>query len=51
MYLLVDRRAKAWALYSDPHDLGYGVVVGPESFGTPVDLPEPFGLTLNTSEF
>ncbi|MEU2252886.1 Uma2 family endonuclease [Nocardia xishanensis] len=51
LYLLVDRQRKECTLFSDPHDLGYGEVHGPYSFGTAVALPAPFDLSLDTTGF
>jgi Uma2 family endonuclease len=51
LYLLVDRQERACTLFSEPGPLGYTKAVGPYPFGTPVELPEPFGLTLRTDEF
>ncbi|MFJ9644270.1 Uma2 family endonuclease [Streptomyces sp. NPDC101206] len=49
LYLLVDRVEKTVTVYSGPGRLGYTGVDGPHSFGTPVRLPEPFGIELDTS--
>jgi Uma2 family endonuclease len=51
LYLLVDRQERACTLYAAPGQLGYTKVDGPHPFGTPLQLPEPFGLELDTSEF
>ncbi|MER5636515.1 Uma2 family endonuclease [Kitasatospora sp. NPDC002227] len=51
LYLLADRQRKECTLFSEPHDLGYASVDGPHPFGTPIRLPEPFGLTLETTGF
>lgn len=51
LYLLVDRQERSCTLYSVPGRLGYTDVKGPLPFGTPVPLPEPFDLELDTSEF
>jgi Uma2 family endonuclease len=51
LYLLVDRQERTCTLYGEPGDLGYTEVHGPHPFGTPVRLPEPFDLELDTSEF
>ncbi|MEU5614225.1 Uma2 family endonuclease [Streptomyces sparsogenes] len=51
LYLLVDRQERTCTLYSKPGDLGYTEVHGPHPFGTPIRLPEPFDLELDTSEF
>ncbi|MEU3772195.1 Uma2 family endonuclease [Streptomyces sp. NPDC032472] len=49
LYLLVDRVEKTVTVFSGPGRLGYTGVDGPHSFGTPVRLPEPFGIELDTS--
>jgi Uma2 family endonuclease len=51
LYLLVDRQQRSWTLFADPHDLGFGTADGPHSYGTPIALPDPFGLTIDTSDF
>ncbi|MGW2597997.1 Uma2 family endonuclease [Streptomyces klenkii] len=51
LYLLVDRQEHACTLFSRPGQLGYTHTDGPLPFGTPVRLPEPFDLDLDTSEF
>ncbi|QKV92075.1 Uma2 family endonuclease [Streptomyces sp. NA02950] len=51
LYLLVDRQQRACTLYAAPGNLGYTRADGPHPFGTPLALPEPFGLELDTSEF
>ncbi|MFJ4984299.1 Uma2 family endonuclease [Streptomyces sp. NPDC088732] len=51
LYLLVDRQERSCTLYAEPGELGYQVVDGPHPFGTPLRLPEPFGLDLDTTEF
>jgi Uma2 family endonuclease len=51
LYLLVDRQERACTLFSEPGPLGYTRAEGPYPFGTPVALPEPFGLALQTAEF
>lgn len=51
LYLLVDRQERSCTLYAEPGELGYRVVDGPHPFGTPLRLPEPFGLELDTAEF
>ncbi|RKT05611.1 putative restriction endonuclease [Streptomyces sp. 3211.6] len=48
LYLLVDRMTREVTLFSEPGQLGYQAVDGPHPFGTPVALPEPFGITLDT---
>lgn len=49
LYLLVDRMEKTVTVFTDPGRLGYTKVDGPHPFGTPVRLPEPFGIDLDTS--
>ncbi|MFE2854467.1 Uma2 family endonuclease [Streptomyces lavendulae] len=49
LYLLVDRLDKTVTLFSGPGRLGYTGVDGPHAFGTPVRLPDPFGVELDTS--
>lgn len=51
LYLLVDRQERSTILYARPGRLGYTEVKGPLPFGTPVPLPEPFDVELDTSEF
>lgn len=51
LYLLADRQERSWTLYSDPHDLGFAEQDGPHLFGTPIVLPDPFGITVDTSDF
>lgn len=51
LYLLVDRQQRTCTLYSVPGNLGYTKVDGPHPFGTPLPLPEPFDLELDTSAF
>ncbi|MFD7509503.1 hypothetical protein ACFV5N_09195 [Streptomyces sp. NPDC059853] len=50
LYLLVDRQERSCSLFSHPGELGYSRVDGPHPFGTPIELPEPFGITLDTKE-
>ncbi|MFF4601694.1 Uma2 family endonuclease [Streptomyces sp. NPDC001339] len=50
LYLLVDRQERSCTLFAEPGQLGYTHVEGPHPFGTPITLPEPFGLVLDTSE-
>jgi Uma2 family endonuclease len=50
LYLLVDRQERACTLFSAPGQLGYTRVEGPHPFGTPIHLPEPFDLELDTTE-
>lgn len=49
--LLVDRQEHACTLFSAPGPLGYTLVDGPHPFGTPIRLPEPFGVELATDRF
>ncbi|MFE5868292.1 Uma2 family endonuclease [Streptomyces roseifaciens] len=51
LYLLVDRQEHSCTLFSKPGKLGYTHTEGPLPFGTPVRLPEPFDLELDTTEF
>jgi Uma2 family endonuclease len=51
LYLVVDRQERSCTLYAEPGGLGYTKVNGPHPFGTPVRLPAPFDLELDTSEF
>lgn len=51
LYLLVDRQERSCTLFSEPTELGYSRTDGPRPFGTPLHLPDPFGLELDTSEF
>ncbi|MFE1317229.1 Uma2 family endonuclease [Kitasatospora phosalacinea] len=51
LYLLIDRQDRACTLFSEPGALGYTRAVGPLPFGEPVELPEPFGLRVDTSRF
>lgn len=48
LYLLVDRVDKTVTLFAEPGRLGYSKVDGPHPFGTPVRLPAPFDLDLDT---
>ncbi|QES49232.1 Uma2 family endonuclease [Streptomyces venezuelae] len=50
LYLLVDRISREVTLFSQPGQLGYEAADGPHPFGTPVRLPEPFDLVLDTTE-
>ncbi|GAA2616824.1 MULTISPECIES: Uma2 family endonuclease [Streptomyces] len=49
LYLLVDRMQETVTLFAGPGRLGDTTVDGPHPFGTPVRLPEPFGIDLDTS--
>ncbi len=49
LYLLVDRVEKTVTVFSEPGGLGYTRTDGPHPFGTPVRLPEPFDLELDTT--
>ncbi|MEV4558633.1 Uma2 family endonuclease [Kitasatospora sp. NPDC049285] len=51
LYLLIDRRDRAWTLFSEPGELGYTRAIGPLPFGEPIALPEPFGLRVDTAGF
>ncbi|WP_329115421.1 Uma2 family endonuclease [Streptomyces sp. NBC_01465] len=51
LYLLIDRQERACTLFAQPGRLGYTKQDGPHPFGTPVPLPEPFELTIDTTEF
>ncbi|MFF3764413.1 Uma2 family endonuclease [Streptomyces sp. NPDC001922] len=51
LYLLVDRQERTCTLFSEPGELGYTRAEGPFPFGTPVQLPQPFGLALDTVDF
>lgn len=51
LYLLVDRSEGSCTLFSKPGPLGYTRTAGPYPFGTPIRLPEPFAVELDTSEF
>ncbi|WP_442788635.1 Uma2 family endonuclease [Kitasatospora sp. YST-16] len=53
LYLLIDRfdqPGPTVTLYSEPSDGAYGQSVR-VPFGKPVELPEPFGITLDTTGF
>ncbi|MER5773096.1 Uma2 family endonuclease [Streptomyces sp. NPDC002039] len=49
LYLLVDRVEKSVTVSCEPSGLGYTRTDGPHPFGTPVRLPEPFDLELDTT--
>lgn len=51
LYLLVDRQERSCTLFGEPGKLGYTKVSGPHPFGTPLHLPTPFDLELDTSDF
>ncbi|WP_345673915.1 Uma2 family endonuclease [Yinghuangia aomiensis] len=51
LFLLVDRDDRTCTLFSGPLPSGYALAVGPHPFGTPIPLPEPFALELDTSRF
>ncbi|MFD8596425.1 Uma2 family endonuclease [Kitasatospora sp. NPDC059646] len=51
LYLLIDRRDATCTLFAEPGPPGYARTAGPLPFGAPIDLPEPFGLRLDTSAF
>ncbi|GGP40008.1 Uma2 family endonuclease [Streptomyces abikoensis] len=51
LYLLVDRQEQSCTLFGEPGKLGYTKVSGPHPFGTPLHLPTPFDLELDTSDF
>ncbi|MBT2387717.1 Uma2 family endonuclease [Streptomyces sp. ISL-11] len=51
LYLLVDRQERSCTLFGEPGELGYTKSDGPRPFGTPLHLPEPFDLALDTSGF
>lgn len=48
VYLLVDRQQRECTVFSEPGQLGYQNVDGPHAFGSPVRLPAPFDLDLDT---
>ncbi|MFG2735817.1 Uma2 family endonuclease [Streptomyces carpaticus] len=50
LYLLVDRQERSCSLFSHPGELGYSRVDGPHPFGTPIELPEPFGIAIDTKD-
>ncbi|MBV6702221.1 Uma2 family endonuclease [Kitasatospora aureofaciens] len=49
LYLLIDRQNRTCTLFSEPTRLGYAAEDGPHPFGTPIHLPTPFDLALDTS--
>ncbi|WP_274910669.1 Uma2 family endonuclease [Streptomyces sp. WZ-12] len=48
LYLLVDRQQRSLTLYSGPGRLGYARTDGPHPYGSPVRIPDPFGIDLDT---
>lgn len=50
LLLIVDRVEKTVTPFAEPGPLGYTHVNGPHPFGTPVHLPAPFDLDLDTSK-
>ncbi len=48
LYLLADRQEKCCTLFGEPGEIGYTRIEGPHPFGTPVRLPAPFDLSLDT---
>jgi Uma2 family endonuclease len=51
LYLLTDRQERTCALFAHPGPMGYTNAEGPHPFGTPIRLPEPFDVELDTSKF
>ncbi|WP_405020952.1 Uma2 family endonuclease [Kitasatospora sp. NBC_00070] len=49
VYLLVDRQQRECTLFTEPGRLGYESVDGPHPFGTPVRLPVPFEVEIDTT--
>ncbi|MFD7663217.1 Uma2 family endonuclease [Streptomyces sp. NPDC059788] len=49
LYLLVDRQQRALTLFAEPGRLGHTRITGPLPYGTPLHLPSPFDLDLDTS--
>ncbi|KQV14562.1 MULTISPECIES: Uma2 family endonuclease [unclassified Kitasatospora] len=49
VYLLVDRQLRECTLFTEPGRLGYESVDGPHPFGTPVRLPAPFDVEIDTA--
>ncbi|KWT57041.1 hypothetical protein ADL21_36695 [Streptomyces albus subsp. albus] len=49
LYLLVDRQQRAVTLFAEPGRRGYARGAGPLPYGSPLPLPAPFGLALDTS--
>ncbi|MFJ9518650.1 Uma2 family endonuclease [Kitasatospora sp. NPDC101801] len=49
VYLLVDRQQRECTLFTEPGRLGYESVDGPHPFGTPMRLPAPFELEIDTA--
>ncbi|MDA5281176.1 Uma2 family endonuclease [Streptomyces sp. Isolate_45] len=50
LYLLVDRVERSITLFSEPGHLGYTRAEGPHPFGSPIALPAPFDLSLDTTD-
>ncbi len=50
LYLLIDREKGTVTLFEEPEETDYAESHS-ASFGKPMPLPEPFGFTLDTSEF
>ncbi|WP_236060003.1 Uma2 family endonuclease [Actinacidiphila acididurans] len=51
LHLLIDRRSRTSTLFSHPGPLGYTTAEGPHPFGTPIRLPAPFDMELDTAQF
>lgn len=51
VYLLVDRQERTCTLFSRPGRLGYTLTEGPHAFGTPLRLPSPLNVELDTAGF
>lgn len=51
LYLLIDRQERTCTLFAEPGRLGYTSVQGPYPFGTPLRLPAPFDVELDSSGF
>lgn len=51
LYLLVDRQQRALTLFAEPGRLGYTRITDPLPYGTPLHIPEPFGLDLDTGDW
>lgn len=50
IYVIVDLQQEEVVLHTGPHERGYQRVIT-VPFGTPLELPEPVGLTLDTAAF